>query len=74
MLLWRIKSDGVSKTHYDSCINDTTLCGFTTDGDEMVAESYEQVEGKRATCGTCNRIVEYCRALPRPRTRKQEDK
>ena len=41
---------------------DWTLCGYTLDGDTLVVEKSEEIEGP-VTCEQCWAIIEFCRTV-----------
>ena len=55
-----VEVDGTVRQHAEG-VNSSgyTLCGLTTDGDEMVETSVEWVQG-RITCAHCREIIRHC--------------
>lgn len=50
-------------THFNTHINNYTLCGLETGGDESIGIKIAKVVKRKVNCPECIRIVEFCHAI-----------
>jgi len=61
----KIKTYEDAKTHFDTHLNNYTLCGLETGGDEGLGIKIAQPVTRKVNCADCIRIVEFCHAIKR---------
>lgn len=61
----KIKTYDDAKTHFDTHLNNYTLCGLETGGDEGLSIKIAQLVKRKVNCQDCIRIVEFCHAIKR---------
>ena len=55
----KIKTYDDAKTHFDTHLNNYTLCGLETGGDEGLSIKIAQPVKRKVNCQDCIRIVEF---------------
>lgn len=50
-------------THFDANINNYTLCGLETSGDEKLGIKISVVVKRKVNCPDCIRIVRFCHEI-----------
>ena len=61
----KIKTHENNHTHFDTKINNYTLCGLETSGDLTFGISLSKPVKRKVNCPACIRIVEFCHAIKR---------
>lgn len=56
----KIKTWENSHTHFNTHVNNYTLCGLETGGDESIGIQMPTVVKRKVNCPDCIRIVEFC--------------
>lgn len=59
----KIKTWENSNTHFDTNLNNYTLCGLETGGDETMGIQIPTVVKRKVNCPECIRIVEFCHTI-----------
>ncbi len=61
----KIKTYEDYKTHFDTHLNNYTLCGLETGGDGELKMSVAKVVKSKVNCQDCIRIVKFCHDIKR---------
>lgn len=59
----KIKTYENNNTHFDTHLNNYTLCGLETGGDESMCISHAIIVKRKVNCPDCIRIVEFCHRI-----------
>lgn len=59
----RIKTWENTHTHFDTHLNNYTLCGLETGGDETNGIQVPKKVNRKVNCPACIRIVKFCHAI-----------
>lgn len=59
----KIKTWENNNTHFDTQINNYTLCGLETGGDEGMGIQLPKSVKVKVNCPDCIRIVKFCHAI-----------
>jgi len=61
----KIKTEYDNKVHFDTHLNNYTLCGLETGGDEGIGISEAKIVKRKVNCPDCIRIAEFCHSINR---------
>ncbi len=61
----KIKTYENNNTHFDTHLNNYTLCGLETSGDETLGIGMSKRVKRKVNCPECIRIAEFCHAIKR---------
>jgi hypothetical protein len=67
----KIKTDSGMQVHFDTHINNYTLCGLETSGDETCGLSEGIITNRKVDCPDCIRIIRFCKEIKSTEIKKQ---